>query len=56
MRLLEDSMAERMLSGEIKEGDSAIIDVDGDGNVTVLNGTTGTASKTDTDMAPAGIA
>ncbi|CAI5996369.1 unnamed protein product [Closterium sp. NIES-64] len=32
MRLLEDSMAERMLSGEIKEGDSAIIDVDADGN------------------------
>ena len=29
MRLLEDSMAERMLGGEIKEGDSAIIDVDG---------------------------
>ncbi|CAI5508181.1 unnamed protein product [Closterium sp. Naga37s-1] len=33
MRLLEDSMAERMLSGEIKEGDSAIIDVDADGNL-----------------------
>lgn len=56
MRLLEDSMAERMLSGEIKEGDSAIIDVDGDGNVTVLNGTTGTSSKTDIDVSPAGIA
>jgi ATP-dependent Clp protease ATP-binding subunit ClpC len=26
MRLLEDSMAERMLSNEIKEGDSVIID------------------------------
>ena len=33
MRLLEDSMAERMLSGEIKEGDSVIIDVDADGQV-----------------------
>jgi len=31
MRLLEDSMAERMLSGDIKEGDSVIIDVDADG-------------------------
>lgn len=26
MRLLEDSMAERMLAGDIKEGDSVIID------------------------------
>ena len=33
MRLLEDSMAERMLSGDIKEGDSVIIDVDADGQV-----------------------
>ena len=36
MRLLEDSLAEKMLAGEIKEGDSAIIDVDGDGEVFVL--------------------
>ncbi|KAK6928588.1 Clp ATPase, C-terminal, partial [Dillenia turbinata] len=42
MRLLEDSMAEKMLAGEIKEGDSVIVDVDGDGNVTVLNGSSGT--------------
>jgi len=55
MRLLEDSMAERMLAGEIKEGDSAIIDVDSEGGVTVLNGTTGTASSTAIE-APAGIA
>lgn len=41
MRLLEDSMAEKMLGGEIKEGDSVIVDVDADGNVTVLNGTSG---------------
>ena len=38
MRLLEDSMAERMLAGDIKEGDSVIIDVDADGQVNVLNG------------------
>ncbi|KAG5575675.1 hypothetical protein H5410_055809 [Solanum commersonii] len=38
MRLLEDSMAEKMLASEIKEGDSVIVDVDSDGNVTVLNG------------------
>jgi len=31
-------MAERMLSGDIKEGDSVIIDVDADGQVSVLNG------------------
>ncbi|XP_059649991.1 ATP-dependent Clp protease ATP-binding subunit ClpA homolog CD4B, chloroplastic-like [Cornus florida] len=37
MRLLEDSMAEKMLAGEIKECDSVIIDVDSDGNMTVLN-------------------
>ncbi|KAF6147611.1 hypothetical protein GIB67_031602 [Kingdonia uniflora] len=37
MRLLEDSMAEKMLSGEIKEGDSVIVDIDGDGKVVVLN-------------------
>ncbi|KAG5572463.1 hypothetical protein H5410_062229 [Solanum commersonii] len=44
MRLLEDSMAEKMLAGEIKEGDSVIVDVDSDGNVTVLNGSSGTPS------------
>ncbi|CAN0906104.1 Chaperone protein ClpC, chloroplastic [Linum grandiflorum] len=38
MRLLEDSMAEKMLAGEIKEGDSVIMDVDSDGKVIVLNG------------------
>lgn len=38
MRLLEDSMAERMLAQEIKEGDSVIIDVDADGQINVLNG------------------
>ncbi|URD93503.1 ATP-dependent Clp protease ATP-binding subunit clpA [Musa troglodytarum] len=41
MRLLEDSLAEKMLAGEIKEGDSAIVDVDSEGNVTVLNGGSG---------------
>ncbi|GJV75879.1 ATP-dependent Clp protease ATP-binding subunit ClpA homolog CD4B, chloroplastic-like protein [Tanacetum coccineum] len=41
MRLLEDSMAEKMLAREIKEGDSVIVDVDADGNVTVLNGSGG---------------
>lgn len=41
MRLLEDCMAEKMLAGDIKEGDSVIVDVDSDGKVTVLNGYTG---------------
>ncbi|XP_010921845.1 ATP-dependent Clp protease ATP-binding subunit ClpA homolog CD4A, chloroplastic isoform X2 [Elaeis guineensis] len=40
MRLLEDILAEKMLAGEVKVGDSAIMDVDADGNVTVLNGRT----------------
>ncbi|MBW4626578.1 MAG: AAA family ATPase [Brasilonema octagenarum HA4186-MV1] len=35
MRLLEDSLAEAMLSGEITEGDTAIVDVDDDGQVKV---------------------
>ncbi|GER30174.1 ATP-dependent Clp protease ATP-binding subunit ClpA [Striga asiatica] len=38
MRLLEDSMAEKMLASEIKEGDSVIVDVDSDGEVVVLSG------------------
>ncbi|MFB2646266.1 ATP-dependent Clp protease ATP-binding subunit [Raphidiopsis sp. BLCC-F218] len=35
MRLLEDSLAEAILSGEIREGDQAIVDVDDDGLVKV---------------------
>ncbi|KAK9117694.1 hypothetical protein Sjap_016641 [Stephania japonica] len=44
MKLLEDSMAEKMLAGDIMEGDSVIVDVDADGNVTVLNARIGGAS------------
>jgi ATP-dependent Clp protease ATP-binding subunit ClpC len=35
MRLLEDSLAEEILSGRIKDGDTAIVDVDDTGNVVV---------------------
>ncbi|MDJ0707261.1 MAG: ATP-dependent Clp protease ATP-binding subunit [Leptolyngbyaceae cyanobacterium MO_188.B28] len=35
MRLLEDSLAEEILSGRIKSGDSAVADVDEDGKVKV---------------------
>ncbi len=35
MRLLEDSLAEAMLSGQITDGDTAIVDVDDDGQVRV---------------------
>jgi ATP-dependent Clp protease ATP-binding subunit ClpC len=35
MRLLEDSLAEAMLSGQVVDGDSAIVDVDDDGQVVV---------------------
>ncbi|TVU32340.1 hypothetical protein EJB05_24065 [Eragrostis curvula] len=43
MRLLEDSLAEKILAGEVKEGDSAIVDVDSEGKVIVLNGGSGVA-------------
>jgi ATP-dependent Clp protease ATP-binding subunit ClpC len=36
MRLLEDSLAEEILSGRIKDGDTAVVDVDDTGNVKVL--------------------
>lgn len=55
MRLLEDSMAEQMLSGEIKEGDSVIIDVDADGSVSVLNGGKKLTATASTSGTPAGI-
>nr|YP_009394004.1 Clp protease ATP binding subunit [Polysiphonia sertularioides]ARW62566.1 Clp protease ATP binding subunit [Polysiphonia sertularioides] len=38
MRLLEDSLAEEVLSGKIKAGDSAVVDVSEDGSVKVLLG------------------
>ncbi len=38
MRLLEDSLAEEILSGRIKDGDTAVVDVADDGNVRVLPG------------------
>nr|YP_009395462.1 Clp protease ATP binding subunit [Polysiphonia infestans]ARW64442.1 Clp protease ATP binding subunit [Polysiphonia infestans] len=38
MRLLEDSLAEEVLSGKIKSGDSAVVDVCDDGSVKVLLG------------------
>lgn len=45
MRLLEDSLAEKILAGEVKEGDSAIVDVGLDGKVVVLSGESGGAAK-----------
>ena len=53
MRLMEDSMAEGMLAGDIKEGDSVIMDVDADGQITVLNGDK--KLTTAIDSMPAGI-
>jgi ATP-dependent Clp protease ATP-binding subunit ClpC len=37
MRLLEDSLAEEILSGRIKDGDVALVDVDENGNVNVTS-------------------
>ncbi|NEP59966.1 MAG: ATP-dependent Clp protease ATP-binding subunit [Symploca sp. SIO2G7] len=36
MRLLEDSLAEAMLSGQVKDGEAVVIDVDAQGQVKVL--------------------
>jgi ATP-dependent Clp protease ATP-binding subunit ClpC len=38
MRLLEDSLAEEVLSEKIKSGDTAVVDVDDDNKVKVLLG------------------
>jgi ATP-dependent Clp protease ATP-binding subunit ClpC len=38
MRLLEDSLAEEILSGRIKDGDTAVVDVDENNNVIVRPG------------------
>eukprot|EP01024_Parvocaulis_polyphysoides_P059034 TRINITY_DN6373_c1_g1_i4.p1 TRINITY_DN6373_c1_g1~~TRINITY_DN6373_c1_g1_i4.p1 ORF type:complete len:883 (+),score=173.42 TRINITY_DN6373_c1_g1_i4:184-2649(+) len=54
MRLVEDTMAEKMLAGDVKEGDSIILDVDAEGQVTVLNGDR--EIKVATSTTPAGIA
>ena len=54
MRLIEDCLAERILTAEIKEGDVVIMDVDPDGAIAVLAGD----KKMRTQLAdiPAGIA
>ncbi|KAL4341083.1 hypothetical protein GQ457_08G036210 [Hibiscus cannabinus] len=38
IRFVEDSVTEKMVAREIKEGDSVTVDVDSDGNVVLLNG------------------
>ncbi|NER30689.1 MAG: AAA family ATPase, partial [Symploca sp. SIO1C4] len=38
MRLLEDVLAEEILSGRTKDGDTALVDVDDEGNVKVVPG------------------
>lgn len=40
MRLLEDVLAEEILSGKIKDGDTAVVDVGEDGQIKVLQGQT----------------
>jgi ATP-dependent Clp protease ATP-binding subunit ClpC len=37
MRLLEDSLAEAILSGRVNDGDNALVDIDEDGNTTVTS-------------------
>jgi len=38
MRLFEDTLSEEFLSEKIKEGDTAVVDVDDEGKVQVLLG------------------
>jgi len=40
MRLLEDVLAEEILSGRVRDGDTAVVDIDDDGQVKVLPGET----------------
>merc|ERR1712157_208737 len=54
MRLMEDGLAEKMLAGDIAEGDSIIMDVDQEGNIPVLNGNE--TLKVELSDTPAGIA
>merc|ERR1712144_48618 len=54
MRLMEDGLAEKMLAGDIREGDSVIMDVDPEGNINVLNGSE--TMKVELSDTPAGIA
>ncbi|KAL6658732.1 hypothetical protein ACP70R_002772 [Stipagrostis hirtigluma subsp. patula] len=37
LRLLEDTLADKMLAGEIREGDSVTVDVDVEGNVVLIH-------------------
>jgi ATP-dependent Clp protease ATP-binding subunit ClpC len=54
MRLIEDCLAERILTGDIKEGDVVIMDVDPDGAIAVLAGDK--KMRAMLDATPAGIA
>uniref|UniRef100_A0A7S0S0H7 Clp R domain-containing protein n=1 Tax=Chlamydomonas leiostraca TaxID=1034604 RepID=A0A7S0S0H7_9CHLO len=54
MRLIEDCLSERILTGDIKEGDVVIMDVDPDGAIAVLAGDK--KMRTTIDATPAGIA
>jgi ATP-dependent Clp protease ATP-binding subunit ClpC len=53
MRLIEDCLAERILCGDIKEGDVVIMDVEPDGAIAVLAGDK--KMRQVMDATPAGI-
>ena len=55
MRLLEDILSESMLAGDLKEGDSAVMDLDAEGNIVVLN-TQGEVIARTVDSSALGIA
>ena len=56
MRLLEDNLSEKMLTGEISEGSSCIMDVNAEGEITVLTGDGRELKAGSAIGGPAGIA
>lgn len=55
MRLLEDTLAEEILSGRIKDGNTALVDVDEEGKVYVSPSTTVIAPAADAERLPQAV-
>lgn len=52
MRLLEDSLAEEILTGKVREGASVQVDVDDDGKVKVIEQETLSGSENNLQLLP----
>jgi ATP-dependent Clp protease ATP-binding subunit ClpC len=53
MRLLEDSLAEEILTGKVREGASVMMDVDDDGKVVCIDQTPALAGADNLQLMPA---